>query len=105
MIDEIVKKITEISGTYSGYEIFSDWIKALALSISNSTDIVHGKIWQDREQQYLEIAKKHGADTMKSFVELGGMSETVHWMKYPQCVWKFLKREKTRWDIFHSYAR
>ena len=53
MIDEIVKKITEISGTYSGYEIFSDWIKALALSISNSTDIVHGKIWQG-----LSISKK-----------------------------------------------
>lgn len=77
MIDEIVRKITEISGTYSGYEIFSDWIKALALSISNSTDIVHGKIWQDREQQYLEIAKKHGADTMKSFAELGGMLVTA----------------------------
>ena len=47
MIDEIVKKITSISGTYSGYEIFSDWIKAFALSISNSTDILQGKIWQD----------------------------------------------------------
>lgn len=73
MIDEIVKKIAAISGTYSGYEIFSDWIKALALSISNSTDILQGKIWQDRERQYLEIVRKHGDEMIKHFIELNGM--------------------------------
>lgn len=30
MVNEIIKKIEELSGQYSGYEIFSDWIKAVA---------------------------------------------------------------------------
>lgn len=73
MIQEIAKKITELSGTYSGYDIFSDWIKALALSLSNSTDVIHDTIWRNRENQYMEIVKKHGQKTMEGFVELGQM--------------------------------
>lgn len=66
---EIVKEITRMSGNYSGYELFSDWVKALALSISNTTDMIHGKTWKNREQQYMDIVKKHG-ETLKSFVKL-----------------------------------
>lgn len=68
--NDIAKKINSLSGTYSGYDIFADWTKALALSISNCTDLFHGRVWQDREEQYLAIAQKHGEKTMDGFVEL-----------------------------------
>ena len=63
MINEIIKKIEELSGQYSGYEIFSDWIKATALCISNQTDRATGmydrKIYEKREDQYIELSLIH----------------------------------------------
>lgn len=73
MINEIAQKITSLSGTYSGYEIFSDWIQAFALSISNSTDMIHGKIWKEREKQYMNIVQKHGKERMYDFCRLNEM--------------------------------
>ena len=51
--EEIIKKINKLSGKYSTYEIFADWVQMLALSISQS-------VWYltKREVQYLDIAKK-----------------------------------------------
>lgn len=73
MIEKIAQKIESMSGTYAGYDIFSDWVKALAISISNSTDMIHGKIWQEREDQYMDIARKYGSKTMGEFSELSEM--------------------------------
>lgn len=73
IINEIVNKINSLSGTYSGYDIFSDWVKSLALSISNSTDLIHGEVWNRREEEYLSIVRKHGSETMQGFVKLSGM--------------------------------
>lgn len=72
-IEAMAEKIGSMSGTYAGYDIFSDWVKALAISITNSTDLFRGKIWEDREKQYMEIAKKHGKKTMEGFCELSEM--------------------------------
>lgn len=71
--EKIIKKIKELSGQYSEYEIFSDWVKALALSIANTTSLFQDKIWKDREAQYMAIVDKHGEKTMKGFCELSGM--------------------------------
>ena len=73
IINEIVNEINSLSGTYSGYDIFSDWVKSLALSISNSTDLIHGEVWNHREEEYLSIVRKHGSGTMQGFVKLSGM--------------------------------
>lgn len=73
MIEKIAKKIESMSGAYAGYDIFSDWVKALAISISNSTDMIRGKTWQAREDQYMDIARKHGRETMEGFSELSEM--------------------------------
>lgn len=76
MVNEIIKKIEELSGQYSGYEIFSDWIKAVAICISNQTDRATGmydrKIYEKREDQYIEIAKKH-LGKMVEFSNMTGM--------------------------------
>jgi len=77
---EISKKLLKMAGKYSGYEIFSDWIKADALSISNVSDQYRRifspkaeEICQRREAEYMAIVQKHGRETMQGFVELSGM--------------------------------
>ena len=61
---EIVKILNSMSGRYSGYEIFSDWIRCLALSIEQSTHMIRNKDWQDREQAYLDTIHAGRADTV-----------------------------------------
>lgn len=73
MIEEIIKEIEKMSGVYSGYEIFADWVKISAICISNGSDVNHGKTWDLRENEYLEIAKKHGNEAMKKFSMMLGM--------------------------------
>lgn len=72
MINAIIKKIEDLSGQYSGYEIFSDWIKAAALCIDNSAGNYNQEIYRKREEQYIEIAKKH-PEKMKGFADMTGM--------------------------------
>ena len=95
------------SGTYSGYDIFSDWIKALALSLSNSTDVIHDTIWRNRENQYMEIVKKHGQKTMEGFVELGQML-IEHWTKRFEMYWVLYSwleiGEQSRQDNFSHHS-
>lgn len=46
-------------GTYSAYTIFSDWVECCALAIQNSCMLIHNKLWNAREEQYLQIIKKY----------------------------------------------
>lgn len=62
---EIVKKINELSGSRSPYEVFCDWIKCTALAISNFTDIQKDSIWRKREEEYLKTIKPYGSNVMK----------------------------------------
>ena len=72
---EIIKIITSMSGRYSPYNIFSDWVQMSALSIQNSLCMVHGKVWKDREQMYIDTARKYTEEELrqhaKMFVLLG----------------------------------
>ena len=43
---EIVKTIQEMAGRYSAYEIFTDWIRCLALSIEQSTHLLRDERWR-----------------------------------------------------------
>ena len=62
---EIVKKINELSGSRSPYEVFCDWIKCTALAITNCSDIFRGKIWQEREEEYLKTIRAYGQDSYR----------------------------------------
>ncbi len=73
MIADIIKEIEKISGDYSGYEIFSDWVKATAIGITNGSDMIRGKVWKKREEQYKDLVRKHGAEKMKTFADMTGM--------------------------------
>lgn len=69
-VQEIVKILNSLSGKYSGYEIFSDWIKAMALSIANFPGYFKDDVYRKREEEYIAIAKKHGKETMLRFSEM-----------------------------------
>lgn len=67
---QIIKTILDMSGKYAPYVIFTDWIEMCALSIQNAVCMVHGKIWQDREQLYIDLARKYTEKELEAF---GGM--------------------------------
>lgn len=69
---EIVKILKEMSGRYSEYEIFTDWIRCMALSIEQSTHLIRDKEWQDREQQYIDTMKKYSYDERMKIAQLTG---------------------------------
>lgn len=67
----IINAINMISGKYSAYEVFTDWIRCMALSISNSLEMTHNKLWQERERAYLDTIKKY---TLEEQIRLCKMS-------------------------------
>lgn len=70
---DLIKLIRGMSGKYSGYEIFSDWVKLSALSVCNSCHCLHGKIWKEREQAYLDTARKYSPDELQEFCRMLGL--------------------------------
>ena len=66
--EQIIKKINELSGKYSTYEVFADWVKLQALSISQS-------VWylKKREEQYLDLSKKYSSKELKIMSDMSGM--------------------------------
>lgn len=59
-----------MSGKYSAYEIFTDWIRCMAVSISNSITFAHTKIWHEREQMYLDTMRKYTEKDRQRLFEL-----------------------------------
>lgn len=79
MKGEIVKEIEKMSGQYTAYQIFSDWVTMLAISIQNAcwtayrgTEQYDNDLWQDREKRYLNIASRYTKDQMMSFCKMCG---------------------------------
>lgn len=66
--EEIIKNINKLSGKYSTYEIFADWVQMQALCISQT-------VWYlaKREIQYLDIAKKYSDEEIKIMCEMNGL--------------------------------
>lgn len=56
---DIIKCINSISGRYSAYEVFTDWIRCSALFVSNSIDMVHGEVWKEREAAFSSAWAKY----------------------------------------------
>lgn len=67
---EIIKKIQSISGRYSPYTVFSDWIQCSALAIQNACTIPHTKLWEAREKEYLDTMNKYNEDERFAIREL-----------------------------------
>lgn len=67
---EIIDRINRISGKYSAYEVFTDWIRCCAIATSNAVDIFHGKVWKDREKQYIDTISRYTREEVRLFSEM-----------------------------------
>lgn len=67
---EIIKAINSLSGNKSPYQVFSDWIKCAALSISQSCLKI-----KKREQQYIETIKEYPAQEFSKMAAM--LAETI----------------------------
>lgn len=67
---EIIKTIERMAGSYSAYNIFSDWVQMCALSIHNTCSLVQNKIWKDREQLYIDTARKYTEKELEQFAKM-----------------------------------
>ena len=67
---EIIDRINRIAGKYSAYEVFTDWIRCCAIATSNAVDIYHGKVWQDREKQYMDTISRYTREEVRLFSEM-----------------------------------
>lgn len=75
---EIIKAIEKISGKYSAYEVFTDWIRCMAMAISNSVTPFHGAIWKEREDAYLHTMDKYSPDERTLLCEMmAWLAETL----------------------------
>ena len=70
---DIVKILRSLSGKYSAYEVFSDWVRCGALAISNTCQIFHDQIWQSREEEYINTMKKYAPEEQHRLVEMMGL--------------------------------
>lgn len=70
---DIIKKINEIAGKYSAYEVFSDWIRCTALAISNSCNLFQDEVWKQREEEYIATMKKYQLKERQMLVEMSAM--------------------------------
>lgn len=57
-IDNIVKIIADVSGKYSPYQVFNDWITCFGIAIANQV-CTSKEIWQEREEKYLSVISKY----------------------------------------------
>ena len=70
---DIVKMLQEMSGKYSTYEIFTDWIRCLALSIEQSTHFIRDEEWHRRERDYINTMNKYSYDERMKLAKLTGL--------------------------------
>ncbi len=67
---EIISQIDRMTGRYSAYEIFADWVRCMAISISNASDLLHNAIWENREAEYLKTMQKYESGERETFGEM-----------------------------------
>ncbi|MBR4668406.1 MAG: N-6 DNA methylase [Butyrivibrio sp.] len=65
---EIIELIQRMSGEYSVYQIFDDWISMFALATAQ-----HVQYSDEREKSYLQIVNKHSKERLENFCRLNAM--------------------------------
>ena len=72
--NDIVQAINSISGKYSSYEVFSNWVELCALSIQNACYIhTEDDVYKEREKQYLQIISRYSESEQKKLSEMLSM--------------------------------
>lgn len=61
--EKIIKIIRHLSGQYSEFEVFNDWIQCLTLAIANNQERFHDETWKKREQLYMDTINKYSKES------------------------------------------
>lgn len=69
-IKRIIGCIEKLSGQYSSYQIFSDWVQGLALEISNACTMHRKRLFEDREKELKQLLSKYSPEDMELFGEM-----------------------------------
>ena len=71
-VETIIEDIKKLSGKYNPHIIFSDWVRMYAISIQNSCTLSN-KLWEKREEEYINTMKRYTTEEMKIMVEMNGL--------------------------------
>lgn len=63
---QLTKLLEVLTYRHSTWDIFSDWVEMMAISISNSCDKVH---FESREKRYMDIVRKYSKEELNKFAE------------------------------------
>lgn len=69
-IKRIIGLIEEISGSYSGHQVFVDWCAMTAISISNACTLETSDEFKQREDVYSQIIGKYQRNDVEKFAEM-----------------------------------
>lgn len=67
---QIVKLLHSISGRYSLYQVFSDWIEVSAIAIRNACTLIRDDVWEKREKRYFDIIENYTDDERTGFAKM-----------------------------------
>ena len=68
----IIESIEKLSGKFSPYQIFTDWVSMAAISISNSCRPFKDKVYLEREGRYLDTSRKYNKEELKILADMIG---------------------------------
>lgn len=67
---EIESIISSISGKYSPYQVFSDWVQCCAIAIANRLSMIQDDVFEEREKEYTAIISKYTEEEQESFAKM-----------------------------------
>ena len=65
--NEFIRTLQGMSGRYSSYQVFSDWVESAAIAYRNSCHPIHDGEWQRWEDQYMSIVSRYEHDELCRF--------------------------------------
>lgn len=67
-VNQIIKSFNDFDGSRNRHSLFCDWVKFMAISISN-------QVWfsWEREEEYRQLARTYEAESMSRFSDMMGM--------------------------------
>lgn len=67
-VNQIIKNFNDFDGSRNRHSLFCDWVKFMAISISN-------QVWfsWEREEEYRQLAGTYDAESMSRFSDMMGM--------------------------------
>lgn len=103
----IIDSITSLSGSFTPYQIFSDWIAMTAIAIQNGCTLIHGKLYQEREDIYKNIIKKYSENQIKKMCEMTGALSLIFEERFGDILGEIYMRagcgSKTTGQFFTPY--